>query len=465
MFGRNNKDNDESRAVTRRQLIRWAAFTGAVMGLPRWRVFEALELAGGTALAQEAACATTARSVHLVAGTGGFAWFQLLWPHNDVAAAGNGGFAFHAPGEQTIVPGTDRTLTLGPEAPWRGLEGRINVTAFMAGNNETHTNQPTSNSTLGNGNGLFAAATALQTSSPTLVPVIAIDDVPFGNAAGAPRPARVGNADAIVSLFDSAASRMGGALFNPADAALYDTSYRAFLALNAQAGRGTTTRAFETGKTAGAFLGRNLADLLTPRPSDFVRYGVDAGTANKIAELAKALIITAKAFAMGLTSSVIVPCFRDDPHGAFNDMGVLRQTTRGMGMALDAFRNDLASLDDPSCAGHKLADNLVISIHGDTPKNPLDRSGWPDGTPGNANWVYVLGSGYLKTGWFGGIDRGGNVTGFNPATGNDAGFNGGQTAQAATAAICYAIAKGDKRRLNDVIPNPVIEGITRPVLM
>ena len=37
------------------------------------------------------------------------------------------------------------------------------------------------------------------------------------------------------------------------------------------------------------------------------RYGVDAGTASKISELAKALIITAKAFAMGLTSSVIVP--------------------------------------------------------------------------------------------------------------------------------------------------------------
>ena len=465
MNSRHPRDKDEARLVSRRSLIRWAAFTGAALGLPRWRVFEALELAGGTALAQEAACAATARSVHLVAGTGGFAWFQLLWPHNDVAAAGNDGFAFHAPGQQVMVSGTDRTLTLGPEAPWRGVEGRANVSAFMAGNNETHTNQPTSNSTLGNGNGVFAAATALQTASPTLVPVIAIDDVPFGNASGAPRPARVGNADAIVSLFDSAASRMGGALFDPNDATLYDTSYRAFLALNAQVGRGTSTRGFETGKTAAAFLGRNLADLLAPRPEDFVRYGVDAGTASKVSELAKALIITAKAFEMGLTSSVIIPCFRDDPHGAFNDMGVLRQTTRGIGAALDAFRGDLASMNDPTCGGRKISDNVVVSIHGDTPKNPLDRSGWPDGTPGNSNWVYVLGGGYLKTGWFGGIDRNGNVTGFDPTTGETSGFNGGQTARAATAAICYAIAKGDKRRLNDVIPNAQIDGIVRPVLM
>ena len=58
-----------------------------------------------------------------------------------------------------------------------------------------------------------------------------------------------------------------------------------------------------------------------------------------------------------------------------------------------------------------------------------------------------------------------NVTGFDPATGNDAAFNGGQSAQAATAAICYAIAKGDKRRLNDVIVNAQVDGITRPVLM
>ena len=34
-----------------------------------------------------------------------------------------------------------------------------------------------------------------------------------------------------------------------------------------------------------------------------------------------------------------------------------------------------------------------MTIHGDTPKNPLDRGGWPDGTPDNSNWMYVLGAG------------------------------------------------------------------------
>ena len=65
---------------------------------------------------------------------------------------------------------------------------------------------------------VFGVCAAMQTASPALVPVIAIDDVPFGGAPGAPRPARVGSADDIVSLFDSAASRAGGAL-SPGDGA------------------------------------------------------------------------------------------------------------------------------------------------------------------------------------------------------------------------------------------------------
>ena len=36
---------------------------------------------------------------------------------------------------------------------------------------------------------------------------------------------------------------------------------------------------------------------------------------------------------------------------------------------------------------------MVMTIHGDTPKDPLQRGGWPDGTQRNSNWVYVLGNG------------------------------------------------------------------------
>jgi hypothetical protein len=224
MSTKSNRDDRD--LLSRRALIKYSMFVGAALGLPRWKVFEVLESAGGRALAAEAACATTNRSVHIIAGTGGFAWFQLLWPHNDVAAAGNPNFAFHAPGEQTLAPDTDKPLTLGPEAPWKTISGRRQVTALMAGENETHTDQPTSSSTVATGVSLFAASASLQSVNPTLVPVIAVDNVPFGTAAGAPRPARVGDADGMVELFNSAASRMGGVLADRAHGELYVASYR-----------------------------------------------------------------------------------------------------------------------------------------------------------------------------------------------------------------------------------------------
>ena len=108
----------------------------------------------------------------------------------------------------------------------------------------------------------------------------------------------------------------------------------------------------------------------------------------------------------------------------------------------------------------------MISIHGDTPKDPLVRSGWPDGTPGNSNWVYVLGAGWTKTGWFGGIMRDGSVHGFNPATGASVpGQSSAMTAQAASAAIAYAVAKGDQRRVNDFYRGVDYAGIVRPKQM
>jgi len=433
--------------------------------VPRWKVFEVLEGTGGRALAAEAACATTNRSVHIIAGSGGFAWFQLLWPHNDVAAAGNSGFAFHAPGEQTMAMGTDMPLTLGPEAPWKTLTGRRQVTAMIAGNNEAHTNQPVTSTTVATGVSVFAAAASLQASTPTLVPVIAVDDVPFGTANGAPRAARVGNADGIVELFNSAASRAGGVLEAEANGSLYVAAYNAFQQLHRAAGRPTMVRAFGTGNTAARLLGKNLAAALRPTDADLARYGVNAGSANKLVQFAKALAATAKAFSMGLTSSVIIPAMRDDPHGAFGDMADLRLTVQTLGASLDAFLADLSAIDDPTCGGSKIADNTVISINGDTPKDPLDRGGWPDGTPRNANWMYVLGAGHLKTGWFGGVRRDGNVRIFNPSNGQEMDGDPATTGMPAAASVIYAVAKGDMRRVQDFYRGVDLGGIVRPLDM
>ena len=56
------------------------------MGLRPWQVFEALEGSGasGLAMAADASCHPTNRSVHIIGGTGGFAWcgdWQVApWP-------------------------------------------------------------------------------------------------------------------------------------------------------------------------------------------------------------------------------------------------------------------------------------------------------------------------------------------------------------------------------------------------
>src|SRR6266705_2720269 len=96
-------------------------------------------------------------------------------------------------------------------------------------------------------------------------------------------------------------------------------------------------------------------------------------------------------------------------------------------------------------SGHAAAVSgvLGVSVHTDTPKTPLTAAAWPDDTPGNQNWGYVLGARWLKNGWYGGIDRTGKITGFDPSTGQ-VGANLPQSqanAMPVAGAIAYAVAK------------------------
>lgn len=464
LYDLRNEQREDRREVSRRSLIKWTVAGAAALGLPRWKAFEILERSGGTALAATAACAPTNRSVHIVAGNGGFAWFQLLWPHVAVATANSTTFAYHAPGQATAAAGTDKPFMLAPEAPFKAINGKKQMSAFIGGNNETHTQTPASSSLIAQGTSVFAVASAMQAVNPTLVPVIAVDNAPFGTAAGAPRIARVPSPNDIVGLFNSAASRAGGLLEQAADAEYYDAALKASLGLQAAARTPTTTRSYNTVKSASKLLGTNLASQLAVTNADLTAYGIDATTPTKLSDFARVLIIAAKAFAMGLTSSVILPAFRDDPHGAFNDMATLVRTVQTMGKIFDAFYLDLMGRDDATCAGKKLGDSVVMSIHGDTPKNPLQRGGWPDGTPGNSNWTYVFGNGYLKTGWFGGITANGQVQGWDPTTGGTSTLTSAQLAQPASAAIAYAVSKGDMRRVSDFYRGAAIDGVVVPQL-
>ena len=226
-------------------------------------------------------------------------------------------------------------------------------------------------------------------------------------------------------------------------------------------------RPMDTGKVAANLLGKNLADQLRPTPADDAMYGLTAGTPTAIVEIAHALCTAVKSFKLGLTSSVILPAFRDDPHGAFanGDAGPQKMALM-LGKVLDAFMAHAAASPDPSCTSKSLAESIVMTVHGDTPKTPLDRNGWQDGTPRNSNWMYVYGNGYLKTGWLGGIDAAGNVNGWDPATGNNvAGQASAVTANAASAAVAYAIAKGDMRRVQDFYRGGSIAGVINATQM
>lgn len=442
---------------SRRNFLRFTAAAGAVLALDRAKVLDVVSDSAGTAMADEASCSTTCRSVHIVAGDGGFAWFQLLWPHNDIATSNDPDFAFHAKG-QAVKADTDKTSYFAPESPWQKLDKGKRISAFMAGQNQTHTPTPGSAATLGAGQSMLAVCAAIQRATPSLLPVIGINPVQFGSAPGAPDIATVGNADGMVQLFNSAASQ--AILSAPKDAALFEAYYKAFVGLNKAAERSTWQRPLRTGKSSANFLGKNLAAQLMPTDADLDAYGIDGGTPTKLTEIARALITSAKAFRLGLTQAVVIPAMRDDPHGAFANMNNLKMTVATLGKMLDAFLVDLASTSDPVCTSRTVADNVVITVHGDTPKDPRNMNGWPDGTPNNSNWLYVMGNGYLKTGWFGGVRADGSTDGFDPGTGaNVANQQSTMTSAAAGAAAAFAVAKGDMKRVQDFYTGPGIDGI------
>jgi len=449
---------DEQREVSRRALIKWTVAAGAALGVSRSKVFEILERTAGRGTAFAAAENPSARSVHVMAGNGGLAWFQLFWPHVDVAEARNATFAWHRPGMETRVAGTYKPLVIGPDTPWANLPASRQVTIWQCGNNETHTGDAVSTTSL-NGSNIHAVASALQAASPAVIPIVAVGGVQVGTAPGGFQPAGVTNADGIVGLFNSAASRAGGLLSRQTDASLYKAHYDAFSQLNRAANRSTTKTAYQTASSAAQFLGTNLAAKLQITPEDLTRYGITAGTPANVTAIGRTFIVAVKAFKMGLTNSIVLRAFNDDPHGAFD--GGTALTRPPMHKAIfDAFMADLSSTVDDNTL-KALADDTVITIAGDTTKNPLQRGGWPDGTPMNSNVVYIYSAGHLKSGWFGGTNRAGQVQGVTP-TGDPTTYNGPTMARYATASIAYAIAKRDERAITTFANGTPLGAFTNP---
>jgi hypothetical protein len=437
----------ELTGTRRREFLKWSATVAALLGLERSRFLDVLASSSGSAMADDGACGKTSKSVHLVAGNGGLAWFTQLFPYIAVAKAGGNQVSFYgSPADVKDAP-TDMPSVYGKYSPFQTLGKSKQMTMFVAGTNQTHTNTPNTGLQLGN-NGLIASIASIQTANPSLLPVMAINPFVFGTAPGAPGVATVASSNGLVDLFNSAASKT--ILMDPKNAALSEAYYKAFLQLNAAAPRTSVVKTYDTGKVAANLLGKNMSDQLKVLPADDARYGITSSTPTTIQEIGHALIIAIKAFKLGLTSSLIMPAMRDDPHGAFQNMQSLTSNVMMLGKIFDSFMADALATPDPACGSRTLGDNLVFTITGDTPKDPLNRGGWPDGTQQNHNVVYAFGNGYLKTGWFGDLNVNGTVSTWNTQTGAPMpGGNSAAMGSPAAAAIAFAVSKGDARRVAD----------------
>jgi hypothetical protein len=434
------------RGPGRRQFIKWTTAVSALLGLERTRYLDVLSDKAGVAMADTAACASTAKSVHLIGDNGGLAWFTQLFPYPEIAQANNPAFAYYAT-TTALAKGTDNPLVYSPASPFQTLPSNKQMSVFVAGTNQTHTKTPTSGLTLGN-NGLIASVSAIQAANPTLLPVMAMNPFVFGTAPGAAAPATVANSAGLVDLFNSVASKT--LLQTPQNAGLDEAYFKAFLGLNSIAARPSVSATYATSRVATNLLGRNLATQLSVTAADDTRYGITASTPTNIVEIAHALCTGIKAFGLGLTSCLVLPAMQDDPHPAFQNMATLTSNVQTLGKILDAFMSDAMALPDPSgCAGKTLADSLVLTITGDTPKTGLNRSGWPDGTVDNHNLVMVWGSGWLKTGWFGNLDASGTLTTWDPNSGGAGTLTSQALGTPAASAVAYAVTKGDARRVSD----------------
>jgi hypothetical protein len=449
------------RGSSRRNFLRWGVAAAAALGLDRANYLNVLSDTAGVAMADNAAASATSKSIHLLAGNGGLAWFTQLFPYPSIAKSGSTTAALYAPGNAYTAATTDKPAIWAPGSPFRKLSKSQQMTVFVAGTNETHTKTPTSAIELGQ-NGLLAAVSAIQAATPTLLPVMAINPISFGTAPGAATPATVASADGLVDLFNSAASQ--SLLQEPANARLAQAYFNAFAQLNAASGQKTFTKAYGTARTAQGLLAKNLAGQLRMSAEDDARYGITAATPTSVVEIGRAMGTAVKAFKLGLTSSLILPAMDDDPHGAFQNKSTLTANVETLGKIFDAVLADALAAADPGGGSGKLGDSLVITISGDTPKDARVASGWPDGTAQNHNLLMVYGAGFLKTGWFGDMDAAGKLTTWDPATGGTGTQTSAQLAGAASAAVAYAVAKGDDRRVQD-FGVPVPKGVIVPKTM
>jgi hypothetical protein len=527
----------------RRAFLKMCGVTAAAIGLERSRLLNYLADEGGHGLA-EAAGSAFGRALIVPCPSGSFAWMQELWPMPDMAtqsvqgalgkvtsylycnaygysgagslaasqgaAAGYRGTYAGPKGPATNALGAaitytkvdpttvsalkyhatgDRPMFYSPDAPWfNHVAGKpiFPVSCFMSGKDETHTPYPTSATTLSNSSVLQAALASLgAANSSAVVPVLALAPITYGRAPGAPEVAVVPSAAGMIDLFNSAASQL--ALKSTSDQQLFETYFKALLAIRPSSPRSSWAPQLQVGKNAARIIGLNFASQLTPTQADLdffglsdlrLNYGPGAASmfkmnvnqTTKLDIFMSALIVVAKAFQLGLSKTAIVPLSPaasdnsfTDPHTSFiaGNEQMSRNTAHFVGKALDAFYQYLAQYPDPESTGETLDQNTMFVAYGDTPHDPLTgvTTSWKDATPNGCNFIYMMDPrASIKDGWFGQCYPSNNkqkdqnqvaknAFGFSPITGLDDPTRTAEasTAYASTAAV-FACAHGDKNK-------------------
>lgn len=474
----------ELRGERRRNFLKMMGVAATAVGIERVGLLNYLADEGNHGLA-EAAINSYGRSLIVPGPNGSQAWFTQLWPFPDIAAQSSAQFSWlYSTGhgftdnyKGTLYTEGDRPMFYGPDAPWFDHQTgtpKYHVTGYVSGNDETHTEFPKNSVQVGNFS-LMAVAGALGAEGSTsIVPMIGLDPVDYqARAPGAPDLTTVPSAGGMVDLFNSAASQY--ALKSEQDRYLFETYYKALLKLRKSSERQSWAPQMVTTRNAARILGLNFAADLTPSAQDLADFGITemllsttsmtASQKSRLENFGRSLITTSRAFRLGLSKSAILALSPGptgdttftDPHVTFNNNTNKtrgRNTTRFLGKMLDAFYADLAKYPDPESPGDMLDQTTVFVAFGDTPHTPLKASAWPDATPDDGNWMWVMDpKGNIKNGWFGQCyatkKNGANVHGFDPKTGDEsATISASECVNSAGAAVSYAIAQGDTNKAN-----------------
>jgi len=446
------------RGASRRDFMRGVFTASAALGLGPARALDMLEKMGGSALAQ--AAAVPSLMFNIVAGNGAVSRMTQTWPvPSQITAFNAATTALNAPTGMPIsarYPST--TLPSGNPYYSRVVNGKQVFTKkpwtmFVVGQSQAHSNFPAFAGTpaiiTNNGSAhIFSAAAQIQGALHALVPAIAIqrggmnvnvNPVP----SGAPAFSNIPDPQSAVALFSSAASQLMNRLAATTNQTLYSQYYTALMGLTRWAGRPTYTTATGDAQTALGLVVKNLGAQLMVAPGQDVQWaGPTGATDQKVKPLADALIIASNAFKLGLTAQVCTSFANDDPHGHFAGDPTVEDDAQAM--LLQSFQDYMDTVPDPMKSGKFLGDRLVMTVHGDTCKDPHQRNGWPDGVENGANILFVQGSGFLPGGWFGDIGTKARMN-FDPVTGAiNTGAPTAQCTSAACGAVLYAVSGGVK---------------------